>query len=101
MPSALSTSRMPSGSALKDVTNFLQNLFFDFGEAPANARAGSQCMSAAAEFAADAAVDHLFFFSTHAHAHSIIGVLLKEDGDHDAAYSSEIVHHIVVVFTKN
>src|SRR6266478_3620824 len=101
MPSALSTSRTPSGSALKDFMNFLQNLFFDFGKTSANARAGSQCMPTAAEFLANRANIDGFVFRTHAHAHFALGKFFKKDGDDHAANRPEMIDQAFVVFGKN
>src|SRR6266403_2206238 len=101
IPSALSTSRMPSGSALNDVTNFLQNLFFHFAEAPANARAGSQCMPAAAELLANRANIDGFIFRSHADAHLAVRQFFEENGNDHAPDCPEMIDQSFVVFGKN
>src|SRR5947208_1951957 len=53
IPSALSTSRTPSRLGLNDVTNFLQNVPFDFGECSAHACARREGMPPAAKFLTD------------------------------------------------
>src|SRR6266566_6224387 len=101
IPSALSTSSTPSGSALKDFTNFLQNLFFDLGEASTNTGAGGQCVPAAAEFLANRADIDCFIFRTHADAHFAVSQFFKEDRDNDAANCPQIIDQSFVVFGKN
>src|SRR5436305_9327505 len=101
MPSASSTRRTPSGAAFKDFTNLLQNLLFDFGKTSANARAGSQCMSAAAEFLANSANIDRFVFRTHAHAHFAISKFFKKDGHDHAANCPEMIDQTFVVFGKD
>src|SRR4029077_16498966 len=71
IPSALSTSKTPSGDAgaLNGFTSFLQNFLFDFGEGTVDARTGSECMAAAAKFLADRADINPRVFRTHTHAY--------------------------------
>src|SRR5947207_12653885 len=75
MPSALSTSRTPSGVGFKDVTNFLQDFFFDFSERPANTGPRRGGMSAAAKFLANSTDINGIAFRTHADTHLAIGQL--------------------------
>src|SRR4029077_17040421 len=64
IPSALSTSKTPSGGAANDVTRFLQNFLFYFLQRSTNARAGGKNMSTAAKFLANGA--HVHFFALRA-----------------------------------
>src|ERR1044072_3406610 len=91
IPSALSTSSTPSGSALKGFTNFLQHVFFDFGEASATTRTGSECVPAATEFLADCADIHSFVFRTHADAHFALNQFFKKNCDDHAANCPEMI----------
>src|SRR5215510_13590353 len=71
IPSALSTSRTPSGKAgaLNGFTSFLQNFFFDFGQRSAHARAGSERVAAASKFLANRTYIHPCVFGAHADTH--------------------------------
>src|SRR5437762_4122097 len=100
IPSALSTSSTPSGFALKDSTNFLQNLCFDLGEASSNTRAGGECVSAAAEFLANRADIDRFIFRTHADAHFAVSQFFKKNCDDHAANCPEMIDQSFVVFGK-
>src|SRR6266516_4869717 len=92
---------MPSGSALNDFTNFLQNLFFDFGKTSANARAGSKTMAATTELLANRADVDSFVFRTHAHPHFALGKFFEKDGDDHAANCAKMIDQTFVVFRKN
>src|SRR6266540_1058701 len=91
IPSALSTSSTPSGFAVKDFTNLLQNLSFDLGEASANTRASGQCVSTTAEFLANRADIGCFIFRTHADAHLAVSQFFKENRHDDAANCTEMI----------
>src|ERR1700730_10783164 len=95
---ALSTSRMPSGSALNNVTNFLQNLFFHFADAPANACAGSQCVTAAAELLANRANIDGFVFRSHTDAQLAVRQFFEENGNDHAPDCAEMIDQSLVVF---
>src|SRR5213075_877470 len=83
IPSALSTSRTPSGEAgaLNGFTSFLQNFFFRFRQRSAHARPGSECVPAAAKFLTNRAYIHAFVFGTHADAHLSVGKFLEKHSD--------------------
>src|SRR6185503_11610465 len=68
IPSALSTSRTPSGDAgaLNGVTSFLQNFFFNFRQCSLHARTCSEGVTAAAKLLANPAYIHAFVLGTHA-----------------------------------
>src|SRR6266446_2621900 len=85
IPSALSTSRTPSGdvSALNDFTSFLHNFFFDFRQRSAHARTGSEGVPAAAKSLANRAHIHPFVFGTHADAHLSVGKFFEKYSDDD------------------
>src|SRR5438309_6862868 len=53
IPSALSTNKTPSGVAIDDFTNCLQDFLFDFGQRSAHARARGQRVPASTELHAD------------------------------------------------
>src|ERR1700746_3338707 len=101
MPSALSTSSTPSGSALKDSTHSLQNLSFDLSEVSANTRTRGQCVPAAAEFLANRADIDRFIFRTHADAHFVVSQFFKEDRNDNAANCPEMIDQSFVVFGEN
>ena len=103
IPSALSTSRTPSGDAgaLNGFTSFLQNFLFDFGEGTANARTGSERMAAAAKFLADRADINPLVFRTHTHAYLAVGKFLEKNSDDDAANCPEMIDQAFVVFGNN
>src|SRR5258708_7284727 len=86
IPSALSTSRTPSGDsgALNGFTSFLHNFFFDFRQRSAHARTGSECVAAAAKFLANRGHVHLFVFGTHADAHLSVGKFFEKHSDDNA-----------------
>src|SRR5215472_16096437 len=86
IPSALSTSRTPSGDggALNGFTSFLQNFFFDFRQRSAHAPARSECVPAAAKFLAYRAYIHPFVFGTHADPYFSVGELFEKHSDGDA-----------------
>src|SRR2546430_9938308 len=92
---------MPSGSALNDFTNFLQNLFFDFGKTSANARAGSKTMAATTELPANRADVDGFVFRTHTHPHFALGKFFENDGDDHAANRAKRIDQTVVASTRN
>src|SRR5205807_9305234 len=101
MPSALSTSRTPSGTAADDITHFLQNFLFELGERAADARASCEHVAAAAKFFADRADVHFFALGTHADAHLPVREFLKEDSDDDAANRAQVVDETFVIFRRN
>src|SRR5678815_2440373 len=86
IPSALSTSRTPSGEAgaLNGFTSFLQNFFFDLRQRSAHAGTGSECVPAAAKFLANRTHVHPFVFGTHADAHLSVGKFFEKHSDDDA-----------------
>src|SRR4029077_12026242 len=86
IPSALSTSRTPSGDAgaAKGFTSFLQNFFFHFRQRSAHARTGSECVTAAAKFLTNRAHIHPFVFGTHADPHLSIRKFFEKHSDDNA-----------------
>src|SRR5947208_2947285 len=101
IPSALSTSRTPSGVGFKDFINFLQDFLFDFSERPAYARARRESMSATAKLLADGTNVDGIAFRTHADAHLAVGQFFEEDGNDHTANRAEMVDQPFVVFGKN
>src|SRR6266404_703311 len=101
IPSALSTSRTPSRAAVNDVTDFLQDLVFYFGERALNPRSGGQHVSSSAELFADRTHVHLFSFRSHAHTHFAVRKLFEKNrGDH-AADRAEMIDQPFVVLRQN
>src|SRR5215471_13225923 len=86
IPSALSTSRTPSGDAgaLNDFTSFLQKFFFDFRQRSAHTRTSRECVAAAAKFLANRAYIHPFVFGTHADAHLSVEKFFQKHSYNDA-----------------
>src|SRR5437660_5541590 len=101
MPSALSTSRTPSGTAADDITHFLQNFLFHFRECAADACAGCQNVSAAAEFFTDGADVHFFVLRPHADAHFTVCEFLKKDGDDDPANRAQMIDKPFIMFRQH
>src|SRR5262245_65537559 len=93
IPSALSTSRTPSGDAgaFNGFTSFLQNFFFHVRHLSAQARTGSERVTATAKFQANRAYVHPFVLRAHADAHLSVGKFFEEDSDDDALNSSEMI----------
>src|SRR4051812_130509 len=100
MPSALSTRRTPSGATFDDFTNRLQNALFDFSQRAANARAGRQGVSAAAELLTNRAYIHAFVFRSHAHAHLAFIQFLKKNGHDDTANGADVIDQAFVIFRQ-
>src|SRR5262245_2001483 len=100
IPSALSTSRTPSGNAgpLNGFTSFLQNFFFDFRQRSAHACTGSERVTAAAKFLANRAYIHPFVFGTHAHAHLSIGKFFEKHSGDNVVNCAEMIDQSFVVF---
>src|SRR5262245_7290739 len=93
MPSASSTIRTPSGDtgALNGFTSFFQDFLFDFGQRPANARTGSECVSAAAKLLANRADIDPFIFGTHADAHFAVGQFFEKYSGDNATNCTEMI----------
>src|SRR5262249_59497942 len=92
IPSALSTSRTPSGEgALNGFTSFLQDSFLDFCQRSAHARTGSECVPATAKFLANRAYIHPFVFGTHANPHLSVGKLFEKHSDDHAVDCAEMI----------
>src|SRR5438477_7076874 len=100
IPSALSTSRTPSGepSALNGFINFLQHFLFDLGQRPQNARTGSERVSAATKRLANRGDIDPFIFRTHADADLPVGEFFEKDCDDDAANCPKMIDQAFVVF---
>src|SRR5947207_13426445 len=101
MPSALSTSRTPSVVALDDVTNFLQDALPDFIEGAADAVAGGEFVSAAAEFFANGANINLRAFGSHAHSHLALRQLFKKNRNQNAANGTKMIDEPLVVLRND
>src|SRR5205809_2147508 len=101
IPCALSTRRTPSGVGFKDVTNFLQGSFFDFGERATHARARRESVSSAPKFLADYADIHSVAFRAHADAHFAFGQFFEEDSNDNATNRAQMIDQAFVVFGKN
>ena len=100
IPSALSTSRTPSGDAgaLNGFTSFLQNFLFHFGKGAADPRTGSECMAATAKFLADRANIDPLVFRSHTDAYLAVGKFLEKNSDDDAANCPEMIDQSFIVF---
>src|ERR1700704_1546060 len=101
IPSALSTSRTPSGPAVNDVTNCLQDFRFDFGERSAHARTRGKSMTATAKFLADRADIGGITLRAHAHPHFAVRQFFKEDGNDDTTNCPNMIDQPFVVFRQN
>src|ERR1700736_6376054 len=101
IPSALSTSRTPSGPAVNDVTNCLQDFRFGFRERSAHACAGGKGMPTAAKFLTDGAHVRGITFRTHTDAHLAVSQLFKENGDDDSVNGANVVDQAFVIFREN
>src|SRR4030095_403947 len=93
IPSALSTSRTPSGDAdaLNGFTSFLQNFFFYFCQRSAHTRTSSECVPAAAKFLANRAYIHPSVFGTHADPHLSVGKFFEKYSDDNAVNCAEMI----------
>src|SRR5205807_3051770 len=93
IPSALSTSRTPSGDAgaLNGFTSFLQNFFFDFRQRSAHTRTGCECVSSATKFLANRAYIHPFVFGTHADSHLSVREFFEKHGDDDSVKCAKMI----------
>src|ERR1700730_591846 len=91
IPSALSTSRTPSGPAVNDVTNCLQDFRFNFRERSAHACACGKTMPSAAKFLTDGAQVCSIVLRTHTGAHFTVGQLFKENGDDEATNGANMI----------
>src|SRR5581483_8334092 len=100
MPSALSTSRTPSGVAVKDMGNFRQHFAFDFGERAADPRTGGKFVTAAAEFCRDRADVGPIVFRSHADAHFAVAELLEKCGNNHAADGADMIDETFVIFRQ-
>src|SRR5438094_9497716 len=101
IPSALSTSRTPSRVGLNDVTNFLQNVPFDFGECSAHACARREGMPPAAKFLTDGTDINGITFRAHADPHFAVGQPFEKNGDDNAADRAKMIDYAFIVFRKN
>src|ERR1041385_8105497 len=93
IPSALSTSKTPSGDggALNGFTSFLQNFFFDLGQRSPHARTSGERGAAAAKFLADCAYIHALVLRTHADPYLPVGEFFEKNSDNDALNCAEMV----------
>jgi len=85
----------------KDVTNFLQGSFFDFGERATHARARRESVSSAPKFLADGTNVDEIAFRTHADAYLAVGQFFEEGGNDHTANRAEMVDQPFIVFGKN
>jgi hypothetical protein len=76
---------------LNDVTNFLQNFLFDFGECSAHARPRCESMSTATKPLTDDTDINGFSFRTHADTHLAIGQFFEKHGDDNTTNRSEMI----------
>src|SRR3954468_8831159 len=97
IPAALSTSRTPSGVAVNDMANFLQNFFFHLRQGAADARPGRQLVSASAEFLTDGANVCRIGFGTHAHALLSLRQFFEKHCHHDPLDRAEIIDQAFIV----
>src|SRR3977135_731728 len=91
IPVALSTSSTPSGVAVNDIADLLQNFCFHFGESSADARTCRQFVSAAAELLANRANIRCVRFRAHAHTNFPLGQFFEEDRDDHALNGAQMV----------
>src|SRR5438552_10243235 len=101
IPSALSTSRTPSGVAVNDVTNRLQNALLYFTQSTTNPGAGCECMSAAAKFLADGANIHRFTLGPHAHADFAVSEFFKKNRHDDPANGANMIDQSFIILRQD
>src|SRR4051812_27156821 len=98
IPAALSTRRTPSGVAVNDTANLLQDFRFHFRQGSADSGSGGKLVSAAAELSADRGDISGIGFRPHAHANFTFGELFEENGDDDALNCADVINQAFVVF---
>src|SRR5438046_8374830 len=91
IPSALSTSRTPSRVGLNDVTNFLQNIPFDFGECSAHACARREARTPAAKFLTDGTDINGITFRAHADTYLAAGRFFANGGEHRGPGRAKVI----------
>src|SRR5438067_2192921 len=97
IPAALSTRSTPSGVAVNDIANLLQNFLFHFCQCAAHTCARRQLVPAAAELLANRANIGRVRFRAHADAHFPIDQFLEEDRDDNALNRAQMVDQPLVV----
>src|ERR1700738_4933711 len=97
IPAALSTSRTPSGVAVNDIANLLQDFFFHFRQRTAHAGAGRKFVPASAEFLANRADICRIRFRAHAHADFPVHQLFKENRDDDSLDRAQMIDQALVI----
>src|SRR4051794_2180774 len=101
MPSALSTSRTPSGVAVNDVTDGLHYSLLDLAKRSANARTGSQSMTAAPELLAYGTNIDRGIFRAHADPDLTICQFLEEDRDDNPAYGADVIDQALIILRND
>src|SRR6266404_7967821 len=84
-----------------DITNRLHHALFHFAQGAADARAGRESMSAAAEFLADCAHINLFALGAHADTHFAIGKFLKENRHNHSTDGANVIDQAFVILGHN
>src|SRR4051812_19396944 len=97
IPAALSTRRTPSGVAVNDTANLLQDFRFHFRQGPPHSRTGRELVSAAPEPSADRGDIRGIGFRPHAHANFTFGKLFEENGDDDTLNRPDVINQAFVV----
>src|SRR3954447_10017587 len=101
MPSALSTSRTPSGVAANDVTDCLHYSLLHFGERPADARTCREGMTASTEFLTNGTNVDRRIFRAHANADLAVQQFLEKNRDHDAMNGADMIDQAFVILRQN
>src|SRR5688572_9340327 len=97
IPAALSTSRTPSGVAVDDMANLLQNFLFYFRQRSLDPRSGRQLVPAAAELVANGAHVGRICFRAHAHAHFPFVQFFEEHRHHNTIDGADMIDQTFVV----
>src|SRR6476620_2691312 len=97
MPSALSTSRTPSGVAVNDVTDCLHYLLLDFGTCPAHTGPGRQGMAASTELLTDGTNVDRGVLRAHADADLAVEEFFEKNSDDDTADRTDVIDQALIV----
>src|SRR5689334_4412910 len=97
MPSALSTSRTPSGVAVNDVTDCLHYPLLDFGKRPAHTSPGRQGMAASTEFLTDGTNVDRRIFRAHTDADFAVEEFFEKNSDNYTADGADMIDQALVI----
>src|SRR5437763_7521257 len=97
IPAALSTSRTPSGVAVNNIANLLQNFSFNLRQGAAEPRPSRQLVPAAAELLADGANVRRFRLGPHAHANLPLRQFFVEHRHEHALNRADMIDQTFVI----